>query len=580
MTEREGAAIPRPASTLVLLRPAAAALPAGGGAPAPAGEVYLLRRADSLRFAPGYHVFPGGAVDPEDGSPEALALLDDPLAPFGGEATPGVTPAHVVSALRECFEEAGVLLARDADGRPAHADPARVARLAAARAAGEGLGGTRAFLALLRREGLRLDGGALRYFAHWITPPWSAIRFDTRFFLAWLPEGAEPAACGHESADGAWWTPQAALAGGVRGPGMALMAPTRTTLRFLAQFGSFAELAAHCDDGRLKLEGFHPLFLVSSGSWPGTTRLTASTSRGPRTGARRPPRAPRVVLGMNPGPFTGKGTNTYLVGDGRPVLIDTGAGVPAYAEQLAAALAGEAGPLALVLVTHHHRDHQGGLAQVGALAPGVPLLKRPHPKDLVAPDRPLEGGGDGRPPEAIELDGVRLVVLYTPGHASDHLCFYWKEARALFTGDLILGGTTTVIPADDGDLSAYLASLERLLALDLEVLYPGHGDPIREPHARIREYLAHRRMREAQVVDALRAGLGTPAEIAARIYPDISEAVRRAARDQVLAHLVKLERDGVAVREPAAPGAAEPGAGAEASAGGGAPPAEPRFCLR
>ncbi len=295
------------------------------------------------------------------------------------------------------------------------------------------------------------------------------------------------------------------------------------------------------------------------------------------------PRPPRLVPGLNPGPFTGRGTNTYLVGEGRPALIDTGAGVPAYAEALAAALADEAGPLALVLVTHHHRDHQGGLAQVEVLAPGTPLLKRPHPKDLVAPDRALAGGGDGQPPEVIELDGARLVALHTPGHASDHLCFYWEDARALFSGDLVLGGTTTIIPADDGDLSAYLASLERLLALDLEVLYPGHGDPIREPHAYIHEYLAHRRMREEQVVDALRAGLGTPEAIAARIYPQLPEALRRAARDQVLAHLVKLERDGVAVREPARPGAAgvvrtppEPGLAPRPDG----PPGEPRFRLR
>ncbi|HWP34065.1 MAG TPA: MBL fold metallo-hydrolase [Thermodesulfobacteriota bacterium] len=274
-----------------------------------------------------------------------------------------------------------------------------------------------------------------------------------------------------------------------------------------------------------------------------------------------------MVPGLNPGPFTGRGTNTYLVGEGRPVLIDTGAGVPAYADALRRALAAEAGPLAAVLVTHHHPDHQGGLAQVKALAPQAPVFKRPHPRDLVPPDRPL--AGEGEEPAAIEVEGARLIALYTPGHASDHLCFYWEEARALFTGDLVLGGTTPVIPAGDGDLAAYLASLERLLALDLEVLYPGHGEPIGDPHAYIRHYLAHRRMREAQVLDALRAGLATPAEIAARLYPDVAAAVRQAAREQVLAHLVKLEREGVVAREPAAEG---PAAHGEA--------AGPRFRLR
>ncbi|HEX7125183.1 MAG TPA: MBL fold metallo-hydrolase [Thermodesulfobacteriota bacterium] len=255
--------------------------------------------------------------------------------------------------------------------------------------------------------------------------------------------------------------------------------------------------------------------------------------------------------GLDPGPFTGAGSRTYLVGEGRPILVDTGSGVAAYADRLAEALGEEAGPPALVLVTHHHADHQGGLAQVAALAPGAPMWKRPHPKDRVPPARALAGG------ETIEADGVRLEALFTPGHASDHLCFYWREARALFTGDLILGGSPTIIPVGDGDLAQYLDSLERLLGLDLEVLYPGHGDPITDPHAYIRGYIAHRKMREGQTLDALRAGLHTAAAIAARIYPPLGPGLRRAARDQVFSILLKLEKEGVLVRHPAEP--ADPG---------------------
>ncbi len=238
-------AIPRAAATVVLARP-----PTGG---ARGCEVYLLRRVDTLRFAPGYHVFPGGAVEPEDGAPEVLALLDG--AAGRAPAADGVTPAHVVSALRECFEEAGVLIARDADGRPAHADPMRTARLDAARPSVQGPRGAAAFVDLLLRFGLRLDGGALRHVAHWITPSWSPVRFDTRFFLARLPEGAAPTACGRESVEGRWWAPAAALAAGAEGAAMALMPPTAATLRFLSQFDSLEELAACCDDGALKLEG-------------------------------------------------------------------------------------------------------------------------------------------------------------------------------------------------------------------------------------------------------------------------------------------------------------------------------------
>lgn len=274
--------------------------------------------------------------------------------------------------------------------------------------------------------------------------------------------------------------------------------------------------------------------------------MTTPASRSKGSGSR----PPRIVPGLDPGPLTGAGSRTYLVGEGRPILVDTGSGVPAYADRLAEAVRAEAGPPALVLVTHHHLDHQGGMPQVAALAPRAPMWKRPHARDLTHPHRALEGG------ETIEAEDVRLVALYTPGHASDHLCFHWPERRALFTGDLILGGTPSIVPVDDGDLAAYMASLERLLALDLEVLYPGHGDPIAEPHAYIRGYIAHRKMREGQVFDALRAGVRTAAAIARRIYPPLGPGLERPARDQVFSILVKLEREGVVLREAAAP--AEP----------------------
>ncbi len=212
----------------------------------------MQKRAETLRFAPGFHVFPGGALDREDAAPEVLVRLAGDGRWATGE--PAVTPAHVVAALRECYEEAGVLLARDVEGRPAHADAERAGRLAAARPALEGTGGAAALVTILAGEGLTLDGGALRYMSHWVTPSFSPVRFDTRFFVAPLPEGARPAPCSGESVEGAWWDPGTALAA-YRSGAMKLLWPTETTLAFLRQFDRFEAVLRACDDASLKIEG-------------------------------------------------------------------------------------------------------------------------------------------------------------------------------------------------------------------------------------------------------------------------------------------------------------------------------------
>jgi len=182
------------------------------------------------------------------------------------------------------------------------------------------------------------------------------------------------------------------------------------------------------------------------------------------------------VLGLNPGLMTGPGTNTYLVGERRPILLDTGAGVPEYLPLLTGFLATERrGDIPRVILTHRHRDHMGGVPDLRRLYPRVGVGK------LIINDPslpvPMESLGDGA---VIRGEGVTLHALHTPGHASDHLCYYLEEERALFTGDLVLGGSTTVIPPDDGDLSQYLASLRRILDLDVQRIYPGHG-PVLEP---------------------------------------------------------------------------------------------------
>jgi hydroxyacylglutathione hydrolase len=263
----------------------------------------------------------------------------------------------------------------------------------------------------------------------------------------------------------------------------------------------------------------------------------------------RPPDFPRTarltervgrVLGLNPGLMTGPGTNTYLVGHRRPILIDTGAGLAEYPPLLGRMLEDERlGEVSRVLVTHRHRDHLGGALDVRRLFPRVPVGKLVvNDPSLPVPVEPLRDGA------VIHGDGVTLHALHTPGHASDHLCFYLEEERALFTGDLVLGGSTTVIPPDDGDLAQYLASLRRVLTLDVARIYPGHG-PVLEPARPVVErYLAHRQEREEQILAALLAGDETVPEVVQRVYQDVAPALHDVARLSVTSHLVKLEREG------------------------------------
>ena len=257
-----------------------------------------------------------------------------------------------------------------------------------------------------------------------------------------------------------------------------------------------------------------------------------------------------VALGQNPGVFTGPGTNTYLVGTGpQRILLDTGEGRPAYLDVLerACARAGVTG-LQEIVLTHGHPDHMGGVAGVLERFGPLRVSKLPWPGNDEKYACELTTIGDGA---VLRTAGATLRAVHTPGHAQDHLCFVLEEEQALFTGDNVLGVGTTVIPAKGGDLLDYMKSLDRLLDEAPGAIYPAHGPRIADGKAKIREYIAHRQQREAQILDALGQGSRASPTWSGASTPPIPNRCTGPRRMSVASHLRKLEREGRVAREGA-----------------------------
>ncbi|MGH8923667.1 MAG: MBL fold metallo-hydrolase [Acidimicrobiia bacterium] len=235
------------------------------------------------------------------------------------------------------------------------------------------------------------------------------------------------------------------------------------------------------------------------------------------------------VLAPNPGPFTGTGTNTWIAAVGQEALvIDPGPRLAGHEAAIVAAL-GERKPLAIV-VTHSHEDH-APLANVLARQYQVPAYGH-APGPEFAPDLTLAEG------DRLRVGGSELLVLATPGHSDDHLCF--QIGRILFSGDHIMGGSSVMVE----DLTRYLESLRRLRPLRLERIYPGHGPEIDNPDEVIDWYLAHRLQREREIVAAMEAGATTVDEIVEIVYRDVDPSLHPLAAVSVAAHLRKLEEAG------------------------------------
>lgn len=251
-----------------------------------------------------------------------------------------------------------------------------------------------------------------------------------------------------------------------------------------------------------------------------------------------------TVTGENAGAMTGRGTNTYLIPGARPTLIDAAEDTPAYLDRVAEALerAQPGAALAQVLVTHGHSDHLAGVAAIAARWPGAVFAKMPgeHDADHGVEWQPL------RDDQMVPAGDGSLWVVSTPGHAPDHAAFFDIRTSILFAGDLVVnGGTVAIAPSKGGDLRQYLGSLRKLLELQPRRVLAGHGPPVDNPGALLRAYIGHRLGREQQILDALTSGVASDEEIARRIYPaDLAEELWPAARENVLAHLIKLEAEG------------------------------------
>jgi glyoxylase-like metal-dependent hydrolase (beta-lactamase superfamily II) len=261
----------------------------------------------------------------------------------------------------------------------------------------------------------------------------------------------------------------------------------------------------------------------------------------------------RRILAPNPSPFTYTGTQTYIIGTGEVAVIDPGPDLPGHVEALLAAVEGER--VAAILCTHTHRDHSPASRALQA-ATGAPIAgcaplsledAGPRADESFDPDyRPDRVLADG---ELVSADGWTLEAVATPGHTSNHLCLALAEESALFTGDHVMGWSTTVVAPPDGDMADYMASLERLLGRTDRIYYPAHGPAVDDPRGHVRRLIEHRHMRERQILGRIESGEGRIPAMVAAIYTDTNPRLFPAAGRSVLAHLLELERRNIVRQE-------------------------------
>jgi len=455
--------------------------------------VLLTVRPRHLRFMGGAAVFPGGAVADADLDArweQASALTAATASGLLDLEDAAHALAAFVCALREAFEEVGLLLGEGPVAGLKRSDADDAAH----------------FLERCLALGVTLSTDRLTPAGRWVTPLGAPVRFDARFFVAEVPAGWEPVPDPDEVAECRWVAPSEALA--EVGSGHTLMAPP--TVEMLQRLDGY--------------ERARDAIVALGAEGVGSSTSIYSTRLSPLV---------RVVLAPNPSFMTGPGTNTYVVGAGPTVVIDPA--VPD--ERFVNAVLESAGRVVAILVTHRHSDHVGGVAAIERRTGAV--VRAFGTQDAGGAEVTPIADGD-----IVESGNARLVALHTPGHASDHICFVLEGAASLFSGDTVLGEGTAVIAPPDGDMRAYLQSLERLRALDIDRIYPGHWRPLDGGRRVIENYIAHRNERARAIVAALGPRGATIDEVVATAYADTPAALHPIAAYSATAHLQMLEADG------------------------------------
>lgn len=256
------------------------------------------------------------------------------------------------------------------------------------------------------------------------------------------------------------------------------------------------------------------------------------------------------VLAHNPGPFTFKGTGVYIVGKTDVAVVDPGPVIPEHLDALKRALDGKR--VTHILVTHTHNDHSPAAQPLKEWTGAQTYAYGPHGSGKAEDGVKVEEGGDMafvpdvrvKDGDVIKGNGFTFECVYTPGHTSNHMCFALREEKALFTGDHIMGWSTTVVTPPDGDMAQYMASVRKLLARDDEILYPTHGAPVTDPKPFLEAYLDHRLDRERQILACIKDGVATIPDMVARMYADVDKRLHPAASRSVLAHLIQLTNEG------------------------------------